>query len=225
VSSHDVSWVLLVSLAAALGGCEESARPASVTRERSQAIETGPQSPAAVATPTPTPAAASAAPRPSASHKALCQGQMREGKALPKLKVSRADEGSDALPKQALESSGRWTWVNFWAAWCAPCKEEIPRLKAWEKALSRKRLQVLFVSLDDDPRQLRQFLESGGLRDTYWLREGKERDDWLSEAALDADPELPFHLLVDPDNRVRCRIQGAVEDRDLPDLIRLLDGK
>jgi thiol-disulfide isomerase/thioredoxin len=222
VISRAAFQVLLAGLAAALGGCEESPRPASVTRERSQAIQ-GPQPPAAVAPPIS--AAASAAPRPSASHKALCQGQMREGKALPKLKVSRADQRSDALPKQAVESSGRWTWVNFWAAWCAPCKEEIPRLTAWEKALSPKRLQVLFVSLDDDPRQLRQFLESGGLRETYWLREGKERDDWLSEAALDADPELPFHLLVDPDNRVRCRIQGAVEDRDLPDLVRLLDGK
>jgi thiol-disulfide isomerase/thioredoxin len=150
---------------------------------------------------------------------------MRDGKALPKLKVSRASAASEALPKQVLSSAGRWTWVNFWAAWCAPCKEEIPRLKSWEKELSSRKLQVLFVSLDDDARQLRQFLGSGQLEASYWLREGKEREEWISEAGVDTDPELPFHLLVDPDNRVRCRIQGAVEDADLPDLVRLLGGE
>jgi len=219
------AWLTLVSgLSGPLVACEESPRPPSVTRERSQAVETSPGAAPQATGVTPPPTPASATERPKTSHRTLCQGQMREGKPLPKLKVSRADATSDALPKQILASAGRWTWVNFWAAWCAPCKEEIPRLKAWEKQLSGKRLQVRFVSLDDDARQLRQFLGSGELRDTYWLREGKERDEWLSEAGLDSDPELPFHLLVDPDNRVRCRIQGAVEDRDLPDLIQLLGG-
>jgi thiol-disulfide isomerase/thioredoxin len=115
--------------------------------------------------------------------------------------------------------------VNFWAAWCAPCKEEIPRLKAWEREISQNKLRVAFVSLDDDPRQLQQFLEgSSELKQTFWLREGKERDDWMSAAGLGTDPELPFHLLVDPENKVRCRVQGAIEDRDLPDLVRLLGG-
>jgi thiol-disulfide isomerase/thioredoxin len=130
------------------------------------------------------------------------------------------------LPARAISSvAGQWTWVNFWAAWCAPCKEEIPRLKAWEREVPQNRLRVAFVSLDDDPRQLQQFLEgSSEVGQTFWLREGKERDDWMSAAGLGTDPELPFHLLVDPENKVRCRVQGAIEDSDLPDLVRLLGG-
>ena len=52
------------------------------------------------------------------------------------------------------------------------------------------------ATLDDDPRQLRQFLGSGALRETYWLREGKERDDWLSEAALDLQRQGAAQVLV-----------------------------
>lgn len=197
--------------------CDQSRAP-SVTRERSQAVEI-PASNTAVVAPASTPSA-STAPRPQ---RVLCDGRLRAGKPLPELAVGRAASSGDP-PKRAIGSPGRWTWVNFWAAWCAPCKEEIPRLRSWGRQLASKQLDVVFVSLDDDERQLRNFLASGALEQTYWLREGKERDDWMSEAALDPDPELPFHLLVDPRGRVRCRIQGAVEDHDLPELVRLLDG-
>ena len=201
--------------------CEES-RPPAVTRERSQAI--APAAPPAGVTDAPAESAAQP-PTPKKARRALCQGQMAEGKALPKQRVSRRDRVAD-LPARAISGEkARWTWVNFWAAWCAPCKEEIPRLKAWEREVPGNKLRVAFVSLDDDPRQLQQFLEgSREVEQTFWLREGKERDDWMSAAGLGTDPELPFHLLVDPENRVRCRVQGAIEDSDLPDLVRLLDG-
>jgi thiol-disulfide isomerase/thioredoxin len=116
--------------------------------------------------------------------------------------------------------------VNFWAAWCGPCLEEIPRLKQWETQLSGS-LRVVFVSLDDDPRQLGQFLQSqpiDGLRHTYWLTEGREREEWLTAAGLKGDPELPVHLLVDPNGRIRCTIRGAVDESDYADLAALVGG-
>jgi thiol-disulfide isomerase/thioredoxin len=211
-----------LALLVGTGACEESSRPASVTRERSQAIESQPQ--LAAQAPATTPATSARAAEPKRPRTALCQGQLREGRALPKQRVSRASASSELEAPSTIASAGRWTWVNFWAAWCAPCKEEIPRLKSWETQLAQKRLRVVFVSLDDDKRQLMQFLgESSELKHTFWLREGKERDEWMSAAGLGDDPELPFHLLVDPENKVRCRIQGAVEDRDLADLADLLE--
>jgi thiol-disulfide isomerase/thioredoxin len=142
--------------------------------------------------------------------------------------VSQASASNARRLKENLTpESGSWTWVNFWAAWCAPCKEEIPRLVGWEKRLDQagRRLRVIFVSLDDDERQLMQFLDgSSSLRSTYWLKEGRQREDWMIAAGLDPDPELPVHLLVDPEGKIRCRVQGAVEDSDYESLARLLGG-
>ncbi len=117
---------------------------------------------------------------------------------------------------------GKWTWINLWAAWCEPCKEEIPRLLAWQKKLSDSGLSVDldFVSLDDDERQVRRFLDAqpaAGLRATYWLPEG-ERSGWLGSVGLRTNVELPVHVLVAPSGQTACVIEGAVEDRDYPAL-------
>jgi thiol-disulfide isomerase/thioredoxin len=149
------------------------------------------------------------------------------GRAAPKKPLSQSvASGESALP-DGLPLGGGYTWVNFWAAWCGPCKEEIPRLRRFEQELAKSSpgFQLAFVSLDDDERQLSGFLGSqppSGLRRTWWLKEGKEREEWLKAAGLDSDPELPFHLLFDAKGKVRCVVQGAVEDSDLTSLKSLL---
>lgn len=217
---------LLLGAALAAMSCQnEQQKPTSAPRERSQAVQATVTASPASAGPEPT-ALAAAPPAAKTPRRALCAGQMREGRPLPKKPLGQASvAGQKPLPEALRAESGTWTWVNFWAAWCAPCKEEIPRLVSWERELSQggRRFRVAFVSLDDDERQLRQFLDtSTSLRSTYWLKEGRERDDWMTAAALDSDPELPIHLLVDERGRIRCKVQGAVEDADLADLTRLV---
>jgi thiol-disulfide isomerase/thioredoxin len=31
---------------------------------------------------------------------------------------------------------GKWVYINYWAEWCKPCKEEIPALNAYARANS-----------------------------------------------------------------------------------------
>ncbi len=209
-------------------GCEQEKKAVTVTRERSQAVQASSRTPpateqAAQAKALPTPAEAT--PRPP---RRLCGGRLDDGgPALPSLPLSKEAAPSEpALPELPRQSQG-FTWVNFWAAWCEPCKEEIPLLKSWAARLagSATPLSVVFISIDDDLRQLRGFLQSQpaeGLRSTYWLREGKQREEWFGALELSPDPELPLHLLVDAHGRVRCVVNGAVEPSDYEQLTQLL---
>ena len=222
-----LSAVALTALAV-LAGCESSDENKAplAPKERSQAVIAQPGSPAA--TPVTTASAVpSATARPSRARQ-LCSGHLSQtGKSLPKGDISRAQAtGQPAVPEAIRVGSG-WIWVNFWAAWCEPCKEEIPRLLEWQKKLTAdgKAFRVVFVSLDDDSRQLQNFLngqKADGLRATYWLQDGSERANWLKSVGLTDDPELPAHLLVDAKGEVRCRINGAIEDGDLSSLISLI---
>ncbi len=214
----------LLGASLTLVACENDTKPPTVLNERSQGVTAAPgQNPPAVSTT----AAATTAPKPEASkpRAPLCQGQLdRPGKPLPKFMPSA--ESAPGAGEPAIPSRGRWTWINLWAAWCKPCKEEIPRLKAWEKELGGK-LQVSFFSLDDDKRQLDEFLASQppeGLRSSFWLKEGNDRDKWLLESGVGTDPDLPVHVLVDPKGDVRCVVRGAIEDADLPSVRSIVGG-
>jgi len=196
------------------------------TNERSQAIAQ--KGPPTLSTPA-TIAVKTTEPAPPKKPRSLCAGKLAEaGHAVPKKHVSRAAAKAAAeLPEALPIGGGKWTWLNFWAAWCAPCKEEIPRLLGFEQKLqaSGAAFRLSFVSLDDDERQLHDFLDgqpSSGLHASYWLKEGSEREDWLKAAGQNPDAPLPFHLLIDPKGKIRCVIQGAVEDGDYPEISGIL---
>lgn len=200
-------------------GCDDGKPQPTVTRERSQAV-------AATGTTASAPATTTTTQKPTAQRtpkKKLCEGQMQKpGRDFPDKAISRSGNLPDA-PKVG----GNWTWVNFWAAWCAPCKEEMPRLRGWEKKLNGegKSFKLVFISLDDDARQLEDLMKkepADGMKATYWLKDGKEREEWLSAAQVDTDPQLPMHLLVDPEGKIRCVVDGAVEDSDYPVVQALL---
>jgi thiol-disulfide isomerase/thioredoxin len=207
-----------------LTGCDEKSNPPPAPKERSQAVEVA----SAVAT-MPAPPPPSTMPASQPKRQVLCAGQLGQPpKEAPKSPVSRAGKDG-SLPEKMPVGHGAWTWINLWAAWCVPCKEEMPRLRSWQAKLAGERtpLKVLFVSIDDDARQLDTFLAAQpetGTRATYWLRDGKERAAWLKEIGMDGDPELPAHLLVDPNGKVRCKVQGAIEDADYDEVVKIVRG-
>jgi thiol-disulfide isomerase/thioredoxin len=218
---HSAGLLLLGALGV---GCKEEGEPKiSAPRERSQAVQA--TTPAVLPQAEKAVLGVASAAAPKKARGPLCPNLVKDGKSLPKKPVSRASLNDAKLADSLGASAGQMTWINFWAAWCAPCKEEIPRLVGWERELvkSGRRFHLAFVSLDDDERQLRQVLEgSSALKATYWLKEGKEREDWMKGAGLEVDPELPIHLLVDAHGHIRCKIQGAVDDGDLADFSRLV---
>ncbi len=199
-----------------LGACDNQEKKAPIApRARSQAVH----GPAIRGEPTTAPPEAPSAEPPKQPRQLCAAGAASTGRRLPNETLSARAKPGESLPSTELTRAREsWLWVNFWAAWCAPCKEEIPRLLRWQKQLHAEGtpVELVFVSMDDDERQLDRYLAAGGdgLSSTLWLREGKERQAWLEAAALEADPELPLHLLIGPNGKVVCTIQGAVEDGD-----------
>ena len=118
-------------------------------------------------------------------------------------------------------------WVNLWAAWCGPCKEELPLLLSWKQKWEAT-ADFVFVSLDDDQRQFLRFLQQQpreGLRTSFWLPEGKTRAAWLADLGVESSPELPIQILVNPKGKVHCIVHGAVEPEDIPAIDAIIGKK
>jgi len=47
-----------------------------------------------------------------------------------------------------LEFNGKVILVNFWATWCAPCRDEMPSLDRLQQAMGGKDFEVVIISLD-----------------------------------------------------------------------------
>ncbi len=213
-----------LTLALAAFGCDAASKdPPAPVVGRSNAVTT--QNSATVATST----SASAAVKPAApaAPRKLCADQL--ARSAPKGSVKTASAaGATALPASISFGVGKWVWVNLWAAWCGPCKEEIPRIINFHSRLRNAGVlvDVAFVSLDDDDRQLQRFLDTQpekGLKSTYWLPEGGGRDTWVGALGVKNAGELPVHALVAPSGQVACLIQGAVEDSDYPAIAKIMN--
>jgi thiol-disulfide isomerase/thioredoxin len=167
-----------------------------------------------------------AAPRGPARQ--LCAGQSPRPAPKGGLKTAAA---ADATPPPASLplGVGKWVWINVWAAWCGPCKEEIPRIVAWQEKLRAAGvlIDLAFVSMDDDERETRRFLDAqppNGVRATYWLPES-ERPGWLGALGLKGATQLPVQALMAPSGQVACVVEGAVEDRDYPAIAAFVGAK
>ncbi|HSB52656.1 MAG TPA: TlpA disulfide reductase family protein [Dissulfurispiraceae bacterium] len=54
---------------------------------------------------------------------------------------------------------GKVVFLNFWATWCPPCKDELPSIEKLHNLMKQKGLVVLAVSIDKSPEKVRDFLK------------------------------------------------------------------
>jgi len=80
---------------------------------------------------------------------AVCDAAAEERRAAPSLTATLLDGTRFALSEQV----GKVVVVNFWATWCAPCREEMPALDAFYRKHREGGLEVVAISLDE-PRDL-----------------------------------------------------------------------
>ena len=60
--------------------------------------------------------------------------------------------GADGRNVRLDELRGQVVLVNFWATWCGPCREEMPRLNTLYEKYRKSGFVLLGVNVDDDPR-------------------------------------------------------------------------
>ena len=60
---------------------------------------------------------------------------------------------------------GKVVLLDFWATWCASCQLEMPRFVAWQTQYGPHGLQIIGISMDDDPALARKLYKKMKLND------------------------------------------------------------
>lgn len=58
---------------------------------------------------------------------------------------------------------GRVVFLNFWATWCIPCREEMPAMEKLHRAFRNEGLEVVAVNFRENKQQVRSFFDELGL--------------------------------------------------------------
>ncbi|HTD22848.1 MAG TPA: TlpA disulfide reductase family protein [Terriglobales bacterium] len=107
---------------------------------------------------------------------------------------------------------GKIVVLNFWATWCGPCKDEMPRLVEAEKEYSGRGVVFVAASLDDKKAhdKIAVFVNEHQVGFPIWV--GATTDDL---DRLGMGPGLPATAFVDEQGNVVARVLGEVRQQEL----------
>jgi thiol-disulfide isomerase/thioredoxin len=113
--------------------------------------------------------------------------------------------------------AGKRRWVNVWATWCAPCIEELPRLKKWKDDLAKDGVatDLVLLSVDGDAEAVSAFAQKHPEVDgTLEIENAELMGPWLESLGLSESSVLPIHFFVDADDEIRCVRMAGVSETD-----------
>ena len=106
---------------------------------------------------------------------------------------------------------------NFWATWCAPCREEIPLLLAARRQFAANGVEIAGIGIDDVAK-LRVFTKDYGI--DYPVLAATWEASELLRALGDGPAALPFSVLLDRTRRIAYRKLGVWAKAELEREIR-----
>jgi thiol-disulfide isomerase/thioredoxin len=113
--------------------------------------------------------------------------------------------------------SGQITVLNFWATWCPPCLEEVPKLNDLYKRYKDKGVQVVGIALDKDSLDLVQpFVKENNI--SYRILLGNQE----VLAGLRNFQGVPTTIILDQEGKIHKRFDGSFDEKKLEEALQLL---
>lgn len=107
---------------------------------------------------------------------------------------------------------GKVLVVNFWATWCAPCREEIPALMKVQRQYASNEVQVVGIAIDN-ARKVQNY--AAEMRIDYALLIGDVETLSLAEDFDNRAGVLPYTVVLDRTGKLVHAHAGAMTEASL----------
>jgi peroxiredoxin len=110
----------------------------------------------------------------------------------------------DGKPLGLANYRGNVVLLNFWATWCAPCRDEIPHFVEFQDKYRKQGFQVIGISMDDGPQPVREFYKEFKLNYPVALGTAQVAEAYGGVLGL------PVTFLIGRDGGVAAKYVGEV---------------
>ncbi|MAN29118.1 MULTISPECIES: TlpA family protein disulfide reductase [Mesonia] len=128
-----------------------------------------------------------------------------------------------SLNSIAQELQSERIYVDIWASWCAPCKEEFKHSDDLYNLLQSNNIPVVYISIDEENRvtQWKEIIKFFNLKG-YHLRAEKALVDELKELKGTKNFGVPWHFVIDSEgNIIEKYVDGASNTTKLKSQLKL----
>lgn len=120
-------------------------------------------------------------------------------------------------PQPLAQWRGQVLVLNFWASWCAPCREEMPEFDALRTQLRGAGVEFVGIAIDN-PANVARFLQRQPV--SYPILIGEGPGHLLARQLGNASGGMPFTLVFDREGRVVLRYLGRLRHDTLDAALR-----
>jgi len=125
----------------------------------------------------------------------------------------------DGNPVSLSDFDGQVRLVDFWATWCAPCREEVPMFKDFHEEFGPEGFALLAISMDDDGALVQEFVAEHDIPYPNLLGNAEV------EQTFGPIVGYPMAFLLDRDGKIVETFVGAKPRKVLEEKIRKLLGQ
>ncbi|MFN3750194.1 MAG: TlpA family protein disulfide reductase [Thiobacillus sp.] len=119
------------------------------------------------------------------------------------------------------QTMGQWRGqvvvLNFWASWCAPCREEMPDFAGLRAEYHAKGVEFVGIAIDS-PGRVASFLRDYPVNYPILIGEGAATN--LAEQLGNPSGALPYTIVLDRDGRIVMRHLGRLHRGTLDAVLR-----
>ena len=125
----------------------------------------------------------------------------------------------EGVDREFSEWDGKYRLLNFWATWCAPCRREIPLLKAFQEQHGENGFQILGIAVDY-PEQVASYAEEAQFN--YPILVGQQDAMAVAESSGIEFIGMPFTMFVAKDGEYVGAYIGELHQSHLDDVVIIL---